>query len=191
MAMDKSSADFFEAKYRTKVDPWDFAKSPYEQSRYDAIMAALAHKRYERAFEPGCSIGVLTERLARIADEVEAIDFSPTAVERARDRCLELHGVQILGVSLSERLPIADFDLVVLCEVGYYYAAGEWSATAAALVAGMPAGGTLLASHWTGKSADHRISGDRVHEILNGQPDLVLEHSARHDRFRLDRWTRI
>ena len=76
----ESTAAFFEEVYQRAADPWDFAGSAYEQGRYDATMQALAGCCFRRAFEPGCSVGVLTERLARICVRVDAVDLSATAV---------------------------------------------------------------------------------------------------------------
>jgi SAM-dependent methyltransferase len=185
-----SSSDFFEQKYRMQSDPWNFAGSDYELGRYDAIIAALTHKHYRRGFEPGCSIGVLTERLAYVCEFVEAIDFSPTAVAEAQRRCSYLANVDIRCASTAERMPATGFDLIVLSEIGYYFAADEWTRMAYALLEPMPKGGTLLATHWLGDSQDHRISGDEVHEILLALPNIQLEHSERHERFRIDRWVR-
>ncbi len=187
---DPSSSSFFEAKYRQKGDPWDFASSSYELGRYDTITAALAHRRYRRAFEPGCSVGVLTERLSRLCDVVEAIDFSPTAVRRARERCAYLPNVTILCASIADRISLEDCDLIVLSEMGYYLCLEEWRETVARLLSPMKPGGTVLATHWLGTSADHRISGDQVHEILEASPLLCLQHSERNEAFRLNRWIR-
>ncbi len=86
---DQSSAEFFEAKYRAAADgdPWKFATRDYELRRYDAVMRALGGRRYARGFEPGCSVGVLTERLATVCDEVDACDFHRPL------RPPQLHGV--------------------------------------------------------------------------------------------------
>ncbi len=189
-ADNKSSSEFFEAKYQTVADPWNFAGSEYELRRYGATMAALSHRRYKRAFEPGCSVGVLTERLAGICDAVEAIDFSATAVERARERCAALPNVTILCESLADRRSVAEFDLTVLSEVGYYFTPDDWQAKSAGLIASMRPGTVLLGVHWLGTSADHKMGGDEVHQILRSNSLLQLEHSERHETFRLDRWTR-
>jgi SAM-dependent methyltransferase len=186
-----SSSAFFEEKYRENSDPWDFSVSEYELGRYQAVIATIAHKHYLRAFEPGCSIGVLTELLATISDFVEAIDFSPTAVDAAQKRCSQLKNVDIVCTSLRKRMPVTGFDLVVLSEIGYYFGRDEWMEISSALIDPMPKGGTFVAAHWLGHSNDHRISGDQVHEILLSLPNIQLEHSERHEKFRIDRWVRV
>src|ERR1700733_8020555 len=91
-----TSAEFFDHIYREAPDPWNFAASDYEQGRYRSILDALGGRRYVRAFEPGCSIGILTAQLASLCDRVEAIDISPTAVTRVRERCKSLRNVNIV-----------------------------------------------------------------------------------------------
>jgi predicted TPR repeat methyltransferase len=189
-AQDTSGPDFFESKYQLKADFWDFATKPTELLRYEKIMAALSHQRYQRAFEPGCSIGVLSERLATISDLVECFDFSPTAVAQARERCASLTNVKVTCNSLREAMPIRGFDLIVLSDIGYYFSPREWNELATDLIAPMTSGAILLAAHWLGASADHQMSGDEVHEALRSSPLLRLEHSHRYETFRLDRWVR-
>jgi cyclopropane fatty-acyl-phospholipid synthase-like methyltransferase len=185
---DTSSATFFEAKYRRESDPWNFLQSPYECARYDAILKALRGRHYRRTFEPGCSIGALTIRLADICDEIEASDFSPTAVKEARKRCENLSSVRIRCCPLSEEKDFGRFDLVVLSEIGYYFVAPDWRELAERCVATMENDSILLAAHWLGNSTDHRMSGDEVHAILASNASLLLEHSERQEFFRIDRW---
>ena len=46
-----------------------------------------------------------------------------------------------------------------------------------------------VACHWLGSSADHVLTGDRVHEVLaNGFGDP--KDGGRADDFRIDLWTR-
>lgn len=186
-----SSAAFFEAKYQRKADPWDFSSNAYESQRYDAIISAIAHRRYARAFEPGCSIGVLTERLAAYCDEVYAIDFSLSAIAQAQVRCAHLPQVEVHCASLPEGTPDKDFDLLVLSEIGYYFTPQDWQHISTALIESIPQGATVLAAHWLGQSRDHRISGDEVHEILLSHPKLRVEHTERNPKMRLDRLVRL
>jgi cyclopropane fatty-acyl-phospholipid synthase-like methyltransferase len=187
----ESSAAFFEAKYQEKADPWNFSSNAYELQRYDAIITAIAHRRYARAFEPGCSIGVLTERLASHCDEVYAIDFSPSASAQARVRCAHLPQVEVHCASLPEGSPEKIFDLLVLSEIGYYFNSQAWQRISTALIDSIPQGATVLAAHWLGHSQDHRISGDEVHEILLSHKKLRLEHTERQPKMRLDRLVRL
>ena len=186
-----SSAAFFEAKYKERADPWDFSSNAYELRRYDAIISAIAHRRYARAFEPGCSIGVLTERLAAHCDEVYAIDFSPSASAQAQVRCARLPQVEVRCAALPEGTPAKDFDVLVLSEIGYYFTPQDWQRVSAALINPIPRGATVLAAHWLGHSQDHRMSGDEVHEILLSHTMLRIEHTERHPNMRLDRLVRL
>jgi trans-aconitate methyltransferase len=186
-----SSAAFFEAKYQEKADPWDFSSNAYESQRYDAIISAIAHRRYARAFEPGCSIGVLTERLAAYCDEVYAIDFSLSASAQAQVRCAHLPQVEVHCASLPEGTPDKDCDLLVLSEIGYYFTPQDWQHISTALIGSIPQGATVLAAHWLGQSRDHRISGDEVHEILLSHAKLRVEHTECNPKMRLDRLVRL
>ena len=193
---DRTSASFFEAKYREKADPWNFTSGSYELSRYDSILAALSHRRYSHAFEPGCSIGVLTEKLAGLCDAVEACDLSSTAVAQAKERCARLAHVHITVGPLNEAsatrvMTAGKINLLLLSEIGYYFKLPVFERLATTLIKPMPSGATLLASHWLGTSDDHILSGDQVHEALLKHPLLQHEHGERHAQFRLDRFRRI
>jgi SAM-dependent methyltransferase len=186
-----TSADFFEKKYQEHDDPWDFASSDYELLRYETIMAALDARSYERAFEPGCSIGELTWRLACRCGHVDALDISYRAVERARRRCREFSNITFRVGSLPHQIPKDEFDLVLFSEIGYYFDEAGLKALATELVCRIRVSGTLLAVHWLGASKDHLLSGDRTHEVLGSVEGLHLTHSERHVGFRLDRWIRV
>ncbi|WP_263357264.1 nodulation S family protein [Acidicapsa ligni] len=177
--------------YRHNDDPWQFASSAYELGRYDAIMDALGRRQYRMAFEPGCSIGVLTERLAMQCDCVVASDLSPTAVRIAKERCSHLAHVRILCAPVTEDLRVDDIDLLVLSEIGYYFDREQWRIVAQGLIENVSTSGTILASHWLGHSDDHLQSGDSVHEMLLTIDGLALDQSERHPGFRLDRWRKL
>jgi cyclopropane fatty-acyl-phospholipid synthase-like methyltransferase len=187
-----SSSAFFEAKYEAAPngDPWNFAKSEYELQRYDAVIRALDGRRYQNAFEPGCSVGVLTERLASLCNTVSASDFSPTAVAHAQERCRALPNVTIRCEQFTAHASLPDFDLIVLSEIGYYFTSNEWEALLQNMVREMQRGAVLLASHWLGHSEDHVQSGEAVHIALR-RPSLQLEWSERSEGFVLERWTRV
>jgi SAM-dependent methyltransferase len=188
---DTTSQNFFEAMYRRSGDPWNFASSPYELNRYEAITRALSMCRYRHAFEPGCSVGVLTEQLAPLCDRVSATDISPTAVEVARMRCSRFAHVEIQCESLDESFSIDDMDLLLLSEIGYYFDPERWRSLAQLLMKRVAPSGTILAAHWLGHSRDHLQDGDSVHHALRSIGSITLEYSERNAGFRLDRWRRL
>ena len=190
MITNTTSQEFFEEKYRRQQDPWNFAGSDYEQQRYDAIVQALAHRQYGQAFEPGCSVGVLTARLAPLCERLQAMDISPTAVQQAQSRCRLLSNVEITCGAFPGSLPRGPFDLIVFSEVGYYLDEAQLQTAGDELVQRLAPQGVFLAAHWLGKSQDHLLSGDRVHEILLELGGLAHEYAERHAGFRLDRWIR-
>jgi SAM-dependent methyltransferase len=187
------SPESFEAKYAADADPWSFASSPYELARYDAVVGALRAEphRYRLAYEPACSVGVLTDRLRTRCDALIATDVSPTAVERARARCGGHDGVRIEVASVEDG-PGTDepLDLVVFSELGYYFSTDDLARLVEGLRRSMAPGADLVACHWTGTSPDHQIGGHVVHEVLAE----VLGPSARqrrdevHDGFLLGAW---
>jgi SAM-dependent methyltransferase len=191
MGPDTTGQDFFEQMYRHNSDPWHFASNPYELSRYDAIMHALSAGRYRHAFEPGCSVGVLTERLAAVCERVDAMDISPTAVAFARQRCLRFPHVEIDCRPLDESFFVQDIDLLIISEVGYYFDRDRWRTLAERLVGSVLESGAILAAHWLGHSKDHRQHGDAVHDVLRSIESMSLEYSERNVDFRLDRWRKL
>jgi SAM-dependent methyltransferase len=189
-----SAADF-EARYRQSEDPWDFAHSPYERARYQATVAALTRASYRRAFEPACSVGELTAKLAPLCGELIATDIAPSAVERARQRCRAWTNVQVSRADLAAGSPPGPFDLIVFSELGYYFDAATLMHIARDLEDKLAPGGELVAVHWLGYSADHVMHGDAVHQLL--RECLSLERikgarhaGSRHAGFRIDSWVR-
>ena len=195
MSSDTSSASFFEAKYAAKPDPWSFETDAYEQMRYRRIVEALDGRLYWRAFEPGCSVGVLTERLASYCHLLEAIDASPTAAARARKRCQSRSNVNISVGVLPENLPNGEFDLIIFSEIGYYFSQYDLTGLVDLIVNRLCPGAVLLAAHWLGESSDHKLTGDEVHGVISLHDGLENTLSYRHEesqraRFRLDRWVK-
>ena len=186
----------FDAVYRSADDPWDFTTSSYELDKFDTTVASLGAQRYSRCFEPACSIGVLTARLATRADAVVACDASPTAVARARARLGHADHVDLVTGAVPEWWPQGSFDLIVLSELGYYWDLAGWSKVIRRCRASLRPGGEVIAVHWLGSSPDHILSGAVVHAELSAQlgvADLHLERAGDPDArtmagFVLDRW---
>ena len=66
-------ASYFETMYQHSPDPWHLADRWYEHRKYDLTLAALPQPRYHRAFEPACSVGELTSRLAERCDSAPRV----------------------------------------------------------------------------------------------------------------------
>ena len=155
---------YFEALYSSSGDPWGFTDRWYEQRKRALTLALLPDARYGRAFEPGCSIGVLTRELAARCADLLASDVAPVAVSAARERCADLPHVRVEQGCLPEAWPPGRFDLVVLSEVLYYFALDQAQEIARSA---MSTGDTVVAVHWRHEVADYPISGDQAHAVLD------------------------
>lgn len=179
----------FEDRYRAERDPWGFTSDRYEQRKYAISVASLPSDRYRRCFEPGCSIGALTQRLARLADRVVAWDASASAVATARDRLAGETNVEIECAAIPEQWPVGSFDLIVLSEIGYYWDEGDLQPIIEQAHGSLETGGDLLAVHWLGHSPDHILHGTTVHHTLvRVLGDPIIRHLE--STFMLDVWER-
>ena len=177
---------YFEEKYAADADPWEFETSPYERAKYDATLAALPRPRYASAYEIGCSIGVLTERLAARCGRLLASDVSETALDMARKRCADLPHVAFENRRLPTSFPDGPFDLVVFSEVGYYFSEPDLIRARDGLVGRLVPGGHFLLVHWTPVVPHYPLTGDRVHEVVLANEGLRVLKSARAPKYRLD-----
>ena len=92
--------EYFEGLYAASSDPWRFETSPYERRKYERTLGVLEGRRYARALEAGCSIGVFTVMLAPLCDELLAVDVSEKAVAAAKERLASLPHIR------AERLTV-------------------------------------------------------------------------------------
>jgi cyclopropane fatty-acyl-phospholipid synthase-like methyltransferase len=162
---DSIPARYFEDLYAGERDPWEFETSAYEQAKYDATLAALPRPRYRHGLEIGCSIGVLTARLASRCASLLAIDVSERALDAARVRCRGLANIQFENIGVPGEWPAGSFDLIMLSEVIYYFDAGDVSRLAERVRASVEPGGHAVLVHWTG-TTDYPLSGDDAAELF-------------------------
>lgn len=180
---------FFDRLYAEDADPWGFASSPYEAAKYDATLAALPPGRIGSALEVGCSIGVLTERLALRCERLLAVDVAESALDRARERLARHANVTLERRELPEDFPPGPFALIVCSEVLYYLDPPALEAMLAAVDGALGPGGSLLAVHWRHATETYPLRGDEVHARLAerfGAPAV----SAATDDYALDRFDR-
>jgi SAM-dependent methyltransferase len=176
----------FEARYAADPDPWDFETSAYEHEKYERTLAALGDRRYGRAFEAGCSIGVFTALLAERCDELLAVDIAQAAVDAARARLASCHHVRVERRTLPGEWPSGPFDLVVCSEILYYWDRATLDAALGVMPASLAPGGRLVAVHYRPPSSIDPLNGDVVHALLRER--LALRHVASevNDQFRID-----
>jgi trans-aconitate methyltransferase len=187
--MTSTHRSYFEEMYRRDRDPWGFESSDYERRKYALTMASLPRTHYESAYEPGCSIGVLTEQLAHRCDKLTATDIVPEVVERARRRLLGMASVQVELGAIPEQWPDGRFDLVVLSEIAYYFDVSDLEYVMSRVVGSTIPGAHIVAVHWRG-TTDYPLSGDKAHLLIGSTPGLGHLISHREKDFVLDVWER-
>ena len=166
-------AEYFDAMYRAAADPWGFEDRWYERRKYAVSLALLPAARYGSAFEPGCSIGVLTGMLASRCDALLSCDVTAAATRAAAGRTRDLAHVRVEQRDISREWPAGRFDLVVFSEILYYFGDHDLEQVLKNAVAALEPEGTLLAVHWRHPVADYPRSGDDVHGVLAAQPGLA------------------
>ncbi len=166
-------AGYFDAMYAAASDPWGFEERWYEQRKYAVTLAQLPAARYRSAFEPGCSIGVLTHLLARRCDALLSCDVAAGAVSAAAQRTRDLCPVRVERRDIPGQWPSGRFDLIVFSEILYYFGDRDLEQVLDCAVAALEPQGTLLAVHWRHPVADYPRSGDDVHRVLAARPGLA------------------
>ncbi|WGW12284.1 SAM-dependent methyltransferase [Saxibacter everestensis] len=164
---DAVDAEYFRQMYEADPDPWGFETSWYEQRKYALSLAMLPQARYRKAFEPGCSIGVLTRLLADRCDEVLATDVVASALQTAGSRLQDAGQNHVR----FERRPAQDwpaetFDLVVFSELGYYLGCKGLTTALASAAASLEPGGTFISVHWRHPLDDGDLTGDDVRDAV-------------------------
>jgi hypothetical protein len=161
--------------YTESADPWQLQSRWYEQRKYAITLALLPNARYRHAFEPGCSVGVLTEQLAGRCDHVTATDVAVAALDVNHHRLVDAgcrDRVTLVRASLDEPWPATGCDLVVLSEVCYYLDPAVLRAALDREVPRLAPGATVLAAHWRHPVADYPMSGDRANDIIGATAGL-------------------
>jgi LmbE family N-acetylglucosaminyl deacetylase len=177
--------ELFDEAFAGDDDPWGFESRWYEVRKRALLLAALPRRRYGAALELGCATGVLTEQLAERCDDIVAVDFSATALARARRRLADRRNVELRVAELPREWPEGSFDLVVFSELGYYWEAGHLEEAIARMIGSLTPDGQLVACHWRHPIPEGPYTGDTVHAalrasdlervVLHDEPDFLLE----------------
>lgn len=184
---------YFEDVYAANDDPWNFETSEYEAEKYAETIKALPREKYKNAFEIGCSIGVLTEKLAAKCEQILAIDVSEKALEKAETRCKNLPQINFKKMNFPQEIPERFFDLILISEVGYYLAPEDWTKASEKVFAHLNENGQIALVHWLPEVHDYPQTGDEVHdsfaEFVSGKMRSV--YKMRSENYRIDVWEKL
>jgi SAM-dependent methyltransferase len=164
---------YFDGMYAASPDPWGFQTRWYEQRKHAISVDILPERRYAEAFEPGCSIGVLTALLAPRCGHLLSCDVAEAAVLAAAQRTKSLPQVQVERWGMPHDWPSGQFDLIVLSEFLYYFGGDDLDRMLDLATAGLRDGGSLLAVHWLHPVPEYPRGGAEVHRHLATRPGLA------------------
>ncbi len=167
---------YFEWRYRLSPDPWGYESSPYERRKYERTLKILPEgRRYRRALEVGCSVGVFTRMLAErgVVEEIVGLDVSERALERARRRLAPFEHVRLKRADVT-REPLggpSSYDLIFCAELLFYFGEAQLRAVRAKLARALEPGGHLVL-------VNPEPSARRIRDLFleTGEFRLVKEH---------------
>ena len=184
----RTSKHYFERLYHENEDPWGFRTRWYERRKHALTVACLPRPAYRSAFEPGCSLGSLTELLAPRCAALLAVDHIEAVVAAARHHLKSWDNVRVERRAVPEEWPRGPFDLLVLSEIGYYFDLSELAQLWGSALASLSPGATVVAVHWRGPT-DYPITAEEVHCFFGSLPALKPVAHHLEQEFILDVWT--
>jgi SAM-dependent methyltransferase len=125
----------------------------------------LPQRRFKRALEVGCSIGVLTGLLAEHCEHLLAIDIDDLPLHEARATCRDHPNVVFEKRVVPGEWPPGSFDLVVFSEVLYFLDQHDIEATARRAASSASEYACIVLVNWLG-STDTQVGGDLAAELF-------------------------
>jgi trans-aconitate methyltransferase len=179
-----TSDAYFDEMWATGDDPWAHATRWSERRKYELTVASLPRRAYERSFEPGCGVGVLTSLLAFRSHDHLAMERAARGVAATRDRCAGQPDVSVVEGRIPDDWPDGRFDLIVLSEVLYYLA--DIGPVLDRVETSLTPGGDLVAVHYRPTVPEHTWTGDEVHDRLRSRSGWAPVAHHVEDAFVLD-----
>lgn len=183
------SMSYFDSLYADSEDPWDYRHRWYEARKRDLTLAMLPHQRYAQGYEPGCSTGELSRRLADRCDRLLVSDGNASAVATASERLADQGHVEVRHLLLPGAWPQGSFDLIVISEIGYYLGADGLDTLLAQAQRALLPGGVLLGCHWRHPIEGCALTGDQVHSRMAALPGLHRLSQLEEADFVLTLWS--
>lgn len=172
---------FFDRLYAENIDPWGYETSAYEAEKYALTLGLLADRRFSRAVEIGCSIGVLSARIARRCDHFLGVDAAEAALARARER--GLGNAEFRRAVLPGDWPPGAWDLIVFSEVLYFFDADDIARLAGLAAGALSAGGVILVVSYLGETETELGGLDSeqafIRSLLRHRPTRITGEVAR------------
>jgi len=157
---------YFDGLYAKSSDPWGLADRVYEARKYAMTLSALPRTHYKRAFEPGCSIGVLSRLLSTRVEHLVASDSSIAALEAARMHD-QPKNIEFLHGTVPGEWPEGAFDLIVFSELGYYFDPIDLDRFIERARGSLEPAGHLIAVHWRPDVLEYPSNAYEVHSRLH------------------------
>ena len=87
--LNNEQINYFENKFRTEQEPWNYSHKAVELLRYEFILNLIRTLKPDcnNILEVGCALGEFTKKLNGAAKNIFSFDISPTAVKKTRARC--------------------------------------------------------------------------------------------------------
>ena len=197
-------SSFFDEIFRESSDPWRYTSGFYETSKFRTTIKCLPKVQFKNAFEIGCAIGVLTQKLAKKCDRLLSVDYSEVGLEEARKRCAGRPQVRFEQMQIPQQFPTEKFDLIFFSEVGYYLTMPDLLTTKQKIIDQLLPGGYLLMVHFRSQVESFILNGDIVHDTFIQESAQFLKHlgdprqqkfwidlRGYHKRYRMDLFQRL
>jgi 2-polyprenyl-3-methyl-5-hydroxy-6-metoxy-1,4-benzoquinol methylase len=140
------------------------------------------------ALEIGCSIGVLTARLAAHCDRLLAVDVVESALGHARARCAKLTNVHFENRRIPQDWPEQKqkFDLILVSEVLYFLNSADIRHLAELSASSLAPGGYALLVNYT-ETIDEPCGGNEAANIFcSAAHALTRTRQIIRQKYRLD-----
>jgi peptidoglycan/xylan/chitin deacetylase (PgdA/CDA1 family)/2-polyprenyl-3-methyl-5-hydroxy-6-metoxy-1,4-benzoquinol methylase len=128
-------------------DPWRYDESDYFRWKTELTLGLLSAFPAQTALEIGCGEGHFTSRLADHVGSLTAIDLSPRALSRARERCGGRDAVKFAVMDLAKDPLPRGMELIVCNEVLYYLPLDVVRSQAGRILSCLQPGGHLVLAH--------------------------------------------
>jgi protein-L-isoaspartate O-methyltransferase len=139
----------FDRIYLEHGDVWSYRTSPDERVKYDLILSTVLRCRrgHHAALDVGCSVGVLSGRLAQHFEKVVAFDISLEALRLAEQDLATLHNVETKIADVRSFDLGVTFDVIICAGMLRYVAEHESDAVCRRIAKHLSKDGVLVVEY--------------------------------------------